>query len=238
MKSSCHFCVWQLFSSNCVLKDLIFVFRVLSNTSFNAVFSVQCAVLPIAPHSCYTQPLNVCRTCKHSAAQWANHEKKEKNSQKKPLNHRKYLLLFKGFMASTQMQLLSWYSVLYGGTTAKGRVIWTGSMIDLLKGSVGGAGGSWGPCCIWCLSTLSGIKEGGGRLAVGEGTGRREKVEEGRGRRKRRQSRKRSWTKRKRFRALCCNLQRKLSIDFWLTTQRDSAPSSQACLCFMWYSWP
>lgn len=124
------------------------------------------------------------------------------------------------------MQLLSWYSVLYGGTTAKGRVIWTGSMIDLLKGSVGGAGGSWGPCCIWCLSTLSGIKEGGGRLAVGEGTGRREKVEEGRGRRKRRQRRKRSWTKRKRFRALCCNLQRKLSIDFWLTTQRFSTKFS------------
>lgn len=34
---------------------------------------------------------------------------------------------------------------------------------------MGGVGGSWWPCCIWRVSTSSGIKEGGGRLLWGKG---------------------------------------------------------------------
>ncbi len=44
-------------------------------------------------------------------------------------------------------------------------------MIDLPTGDQGWEVwvGSWWPCCIWCVSTLSGIKEGGGRLGWGKG---------------------------------------------------------------------
>lgn len=38
-----------------------------------------------------------------------------------------------------------------------------------------------GFACIWCVSTLSSIKGGGGRLGWGKGQ-EKEKVEEGRGR--------------------------------------------------------
>lgn len=49
---------------------------------------------------------------------------------------------------------------------------------------MGGVGGSWWPFCIWCVSTLSGMKEGDG--------GRDRKKREGRGGQGEKESEKRA----------------------------------------------
>lgn len=57
-------------------------------------------------------------------------------------------------------------------------------------------GGSRRPCCIWCVSTLSGIKEGGGRLGWGKGQEEERRSKRAGGEREG-GNRKRSWAKRK-----------------------------------------